>query len=841
MLRSGLKKELLQILEALQKLHHMGLVGQNYENTCSVLQDCQAAAIELGEKLEQNIEDNQTMVQILENYCESLFQLSQNYPFAEEEITVLDRLLQEEIQLLEQQQTKYQVVFFPYKASMWDSLESVWLACREDERCECRVVPIPYYRFDNTGKSEAVYCYEGQDFPNYVPVEDYREFSLEQECPDIAYIHNPYDKYNYVTSIHPDYYSYNLKKYVGKLVYIPYYVKAGTVSDSQKTLSVYPVMDYMIAQSQLFKDGFQGLPYYDKLLPLGSPKFDRVIRMNQQKNIPKDWQPVLAGKKTVMLNTSISCFLNHGEIMLKKLKAVFECFRELQDVVLIWRPHPLIEATIKSMRPQLLEGYKELLLYFEQQSTGILDRTPDITATVAVADAYIGEAASSVVHLFGAAGKPIFILDDFITEEFQEQQKRRIMISDMIEAKGKLWMTSLQYNGLFSLEDDWEKVQYLGRQNDQLTWTCSYSTFLQAEQKLYMAPYDTEKAGLYDLQKKKFFTFGSDHKKSIDAKFIAQYDYKIFYLLTYENAILEYNTKTEEWLRYDGIYSELNPNGNSRIPAFIWDMTVQKEFIWITSLNSGRVLRFDMKNQKSRVYQIMDDVQQFSGITCDDKHIYLAVSQSGDIISVHTESFEQKIYPMPDEIKVDYDENHATMAHVKLLNFDQWIVTAPFNSSKMVKISKESGETSFLADDFWNGTDTIANGYNPKGRGIVSFAKKTSDSELVVQRLSDCALARINVGTGAYCVTYPTMTEESFTKFMDGQDGFERLSVNDGYECRESAIFSLKAFLTKLVNGELEMIKDRQMKSLSSMAANLDGTCGQKVHEYMMQVVEQQI
>lgn len=43
----------------------------------------------------------------------------------------------------------YKVVFMPYKASMWDSLESIWMAADKDERCETLVVPITYYELDS--------------------------------------------------------------------------------------------------------------------------------------------------------------------------------------------------------------------------------------------------------------------------------------------------------------------------------------------------------------------------------------------------------------------------------------------------------------------------------------------------------------------------------------------------------------------------------------------------------------------------------------------------------------------------------------------------------------------
>ena len=45
-------------------------------------------------------------------------------------------------------ETKVEVVFFPYKASMWDCMESVWRLLKEDSAFECHVVPIPYYEKD---------------------------------------------------------------------------------------------------------------------------------------------------------------------------------------------------------------------------------------------------------------------------------------------------------------------------------------------------------------------------------------------------------------------------------------------------------------------------------------------------------------------------------------------------------------------------------------------------------------------------------------------------------------------------------------------------------------------
>lgn len=43
----------------------------------------------------------------------------------------------------------YKVVFMPYKDSMWDSLERIWISADKDERCDELFVPITYYDLYN--------------------------------------------------------------------------------------------------------------------------------------------------------------------------------------------------------------------------------------------------------------------------------------------------------------------------------------------------------------------------------------------------------------------------------------------------------------------------------------------------------------------------------------------------------------------------------------------------------------------------------------------------------------------------------------------------------------------
>lgn len=114
-------------------------------------------------------------------------------------------------------------------------------------------------------------------------------------------------------------------------------------------------------------------------------------------------------KKIVFYNTSVGTLLQHSEKMLRKMESVFEIFEENKnEIVLLWRPHPLIQATIESMRPELWRKYKEIKDRYIEEGWGIYDDTSDVDRAVMLPDAYYGD-VSSVVQLCQEKGMPVMM------------------------------------------------------------------------------------------------------------------------------------------------------------------------------------------------------------------------------------------------------------------------------------------------------------------------------------------------------------------------------------------------------------------------------------------------
>ncbi|MBR1634295.1 MAG: hypothetical protein IJ682_04435 [Lachnospiraceae bacterium] len=423
-MRKYYKNQCKELIRTLEEAHGeiVKFISKNEIDTASaLLEQCQQAAVAIGEIVESAEGENTDAVNRLEAYCELTYNIHQdlmsgakvNPVQTEKKLKKLIRSAQNNINALP---TKYEVVFLPYKASMWDSLESIWMAADEDENCDAYVIPIPYYDRNTDGSFKDIH-YEGALYPEEVPITNYAQYDMGKHHPDVIFIHNPYDDWNTVTSVHPDFYSGKLRQYTDCLVYVPYFAAMGLDIGMHAYQPCYQNVDYIIAQSEEQKKTFHESVPQEKILPLGSPKFDRVIRMCQNPPLPpNEWSEKAEGKRVYFYNTSIAGMLEDTERFLKKVKYVFSTFQKSENACIVWRPHPLLESTFKSMRPEYLAEFQRIKEWFIKENIGIFDATPDIEKTISFCDAYIGDIGTSVVSLFEAAGKEIYILDNKITE-----------------------------------------------------------------------------------------------------------------------------------------------------------------------------------------------------------------------------------------------------------------------------------------------------------------------------------------------------------------------------------------------------------------------------------------
>lgn len=315
-------------------------------------------------------------------------------------ISQIKKMINEEIK------TKLEIVFMPYKASMWDSFDSIYAEAINDPECEVHVVPIPFYEKNAEGQI-IKFCYEGNDLPDNISTTPYEIYNFEERKPDIIYIHNPFDGHNTLTMVNPRFFSENLSNYTNMLVYVPYYV-AGSSQNPQVNLPLAcNHVNKIVVQSSTLREAYINSGIEDtKILDLGSPKIDASLKLFIPKNSYLNlWKETQSQRKVFLFNTGIADLLStntwYGQI-----EETINYFLENPQFSLIWRPHPLTGVTLNTMRPNIKTSYEEIEKKIDSSPNIFVDNSSDAYPAIHVSDAIISD-YSSILLQYIATGKPV--------------------------------------------------------------------------------------------------------------------------------------------------------------------------------------------------------------------------------------------------------------------------------------------------------------------------------------------------------------------------------------------------------------------------------------------------
>lgn len=96
--------------------------------------------------------------------------------------------------------------------------------------------------------------------------------------------------------------------------------------------------------------------------------------------------------------------------MLDKIGDVIDFFEKRDDLALIWRPHPLIESTLRNMYSELIPIYIKLVERCKKLENCIFDDTNDMHTAMAWSDAFMGK-YGSMIELYRVTKKPTIMLE----------------------------------------------------------------------------------------------------------------------------------------------------------------------------------------------------------------------------------------------------------------------------------------------------------------------------------------------------------------------------------------------------------------------------------------------
>lgn len=837
------RKRLQQIIQCLEQATK--ILGENYTKAgmeivqddpslVELLTDMQDLAIAFGTRIEELKGLGTQTVTELENYCECLLHVNESMGTADQSEVIKDLATQmEQVRGAFEDDflDKKEIVFLPYKVSMWDSLESVWKAADADPECEAYVVPIPYYDRDKDG-SFKTYHYEGDMYPDDVPITDYREYDFDKHRPDAIFIHNPYDAANLVTSVDPSFYSDQLKKYTNCLVYIPYYATAGNMAEGQALCPAYIHADYIVIQHESYREFFDPRIPDEKFLALGSPKFDRIIHMcKKPPEVPDTWKELAKGKKVYFYNTSIGGMLENTENFLKKMDYVFQQFENRKDACMLWRPHPLLESTFASMRKQYLPVYEALKQRFFDKKLGIYDDTPNIENSIVFSDAYIGDAASSVTSLFGVVGKPMFILNNRI-HRLPEKDDWKGTVYYMPRGDHEDRYVVTYGNQLYYSPENDGKYQFYCNLSEYASGNYYYRA-VERKDEVFVFPANAEHILVID-KKKNIQRIELEHKIQRNSTFadIFILDEYVFLVPSRYPDLVRFNVNTKEvdYVRGVGTFNAGMINGEWKYGA----RCMHQGKLRIFSHSGEKYLVIDAKTLKYKVFQSDFHCGYIKMIPeNEEQNIFWLLPDEGTIVrrwngdTGESEEFDlylDGMFAWDRYKRVRTNQNYfGSVAIGKGV-----MIFAPYFGSKFVSLELKTGQISEWIPPFTVDSEDDDCYYLSMSEGLF-FKEKGAKYQYLLYCDSNRKTYRINLENKEEIVLEVLFSEVEVRKHVHG---FTAQSQWMRYCCYEDVFHTLREFLDGTLLGE-EFTCEKQLEEFSKINASINGDCGKKAYEFV--------
>lgn len=442
--RKNVQEQALDFLPLFQEAHenivHL-LQEEQWGVVYALIGECQESAVQLGTLIEQECGENHETVHTLEQYCEELFQTYEYMQYCEEKSetcdvpaiiaklkyfeTVMKNSFEQELR------PKKEVVFIPYKTSYWRSMENAWKTAMEEENTEVYVIPAPYYYKDYMGREKKEEPqYEAEGYPPEVKITSYEAYNFETHHPDVIVVQCPYDDFDYAMTLHPFFYSSNLKKYTEQLVYIPALVMDEIMDGDDRakmTLQYYCNTPGVVNADKVIVQSNQMKKIYVELLTEFAGEDTKEIwerkivglesspiEYEEEKVLPEEWKAIVqkkdgSWKKIILYSTSASALLCYGKKMLTKMQDVFQIFQSCQDdVALVWYPDLKTREMLRKEHPGLWQGYRDLTQHYREEAWGIYDDSQDIKRVVRLCDAGYGD-GGVVLNACRCQKKPVMI------------------------------------------------------------------------------------------------------------------------------------------------------------------------------------------------------------------------------------------------------------------------------------------------------------------------------------------------------------------------------------------------------------------------------------------------
>ena len=361
--------------------------------------------------------------------------------------TLSDQYFKLEEKIRETYLNRKEILIIPYRTKYWYAIKTVYEKFATDDQTDVYVISVPLHHRAAFGEFIDTF-YEGNQYPEDVPITDYRQYDVAGRVPDQIYIQSAFDGNNPTISIDPAFYSDQLAQCTPCLIFAPWMLldenlgndwllekelqsigcQPGVVHADQVLLQSENIRDHFLNvlkefageaylpefEKKLVTDNYPVLQYIDSFISEDDPVSNRrnlLIEGNNAAFHDTDLTADYTECKWDFYYISVAGVLYEGEAYLKAMTEKVEELASSGDVISLVveaRAETTLKTVDSALYDQLFDGVRKLS---ENASVTVMKEpeTPEEQyQAVSTHDQYFGD-QGPVTWLFQHFSKPVQI------------------------------------------------------------------------------------------------------------------------------------------------------------------------------------------------------------------------------------------------------------------------------------------------------------------------------------------------------------------------------------------------------------------------------------------------
>lgn len=325
-----------------------------------------------------------------------------------------------------------------------------------------------------------------------------------------------------------------------------------------------------------------------------------------------------------LLNTHLNTVLEDAESGLNRLRMVLQYFEKRDDLLLLWRPHPLLEESLQSMQPQYLECYLQIKDFALKMKNLIYDTEAAAFEAICCSDAYIGDVSSSLVLSYGITGKPAYIWG-FQNQASPRSQDIVKLGADEGDIEGDQYIFHANNGfGIFSVDLITKKVKLIGAARNKCPFA-AYRTAVFYKGFVWLIPNYEAEIKKIDLSsgEEKIIPYPRNFSVPACGKFEISIKYGHYIWCVPQNAdmILRIDMETDSIKEYSDFGQQVkkSPSG------FLFKGgAVGNGKLWLCPDGSPVCSALDLENGVVSEFDVDCTKKRYGGVAFDGQHLWFA-------------------------------------------------------------------------------------------------------------------------------------------------------------------------------------------------------------------------